>query len=188
MQPRFAVALFTAVASYALMSLVMTATPLAMVGHGHSAPDSQLAIQWHVIAMFAPSFFTGALIARLGRTAVAAGGLLLIAGAATVALTGTSVVHFWIALILLGVGWNFGFVAATAMLTELYQPAEAFKVQAVNDFIQFGIVALASFASGGVLNAAGWTAVNVLVYPVVLAAVGLNLALALRGRRQAQPG
>jgi MFS family permease len=167
LQPKFLVALLSAVASYALMSLVMTATPLAMIEHHHSHADAQTGIQWHVIAMFGPSFFTGSLIARFGKPGVAAAGLLLIAASATVALLGTSLWHFWIALVLLGVGWNFGFIASTAMVAELYRPEEAFRVQAMNEFILFSFVAAASFSSGGILVASGWTVVNVLVYPIV---------------------
>jgi len=171
LQPRFLVALLAAVVSYALMSLVMTATPLAMIEHHHSHADAQTGIQWHVIAMFGPSFFTGSLIARFGKPGIAATGLLLIAASATVALLGTSLWHFWIALILLGVGWNFGFIASTAMVAELYRPEEAFRVQAMNEFILFSFVAAASFSSGGILVASGWTVVNVLVYPITAIAV-----------------
>ena len=167
LKPKFLIALLAAVSSYALMSLVMTATPLAMIEHHHSMADAQTGIQWHVIAMFGPSFFTGSLIARFGKPGIAAGGLLLIAGSATVALLGTTIWHFWIALVLLGVGWNFGFIAATAMVAELYRPEEAFRVQAMNEFILFSIVAIASFSSGGILVASGWTVVNLLVYPTV---------------------
>ncbi len=170
-QPQFLVALVAAISSYALMSLVMTATPLAMIEHDHSHADAQTGIQWHVIAMFGPSFFTGALIARFGKSAIAATGLVLIAASATVALLGTSLWHFWSALVLLGVGWNFGFIASTAMVAELYRPEEAFRVQAMNEFILFSFVAAASFSSGGILVASGWTLVNVLVYPVVAIAV-----------------
>jgi MFS family permease len=183
LQPKFLIALLAAVSSYALMSLVMTATPLAMIEHHHSHDDAQTAIQWHVIAMFAPSFVTGGLIARFGKSAVATAGLLLIAGAATVALSGTALWQFWLALILLGMGWNFGFIAATAMVAELYRPEEAFRVQAMNEFILFTIVAIASFSSGGILVSGGWTVVNVLVYPVVLACVALIGVQALADRR-----
>lgn len=167
LQPSFLVALLSAVAAFSLMSFVMTASPLAMVHHHHTAADSQLAIQWHVIAMFLPSFITGHLIARFGKNAVVVTGLALIAAAAAVGLTGTGIPHFWISLILLGVGWNFAFIAATAMLAEFYRPEESFRVQAVNEFVLFTIVALASLTSGGVLAAAGWAAVNIVVLPIV---------------------
>lgn len=186
LKPRFLIALLGAVASYALMSLIMTATPLAMVAHNHTQAEAQTGIQWHVIAMFGPSFFTGALIARFGKSAIAALGLLLIAASATVALSGTSLWHFWIALVLLGVGWNFGFIASTAMVTELYRPEEAFRVQAMNEFILFSIVAIASFSSGGLLVASGWAVVNLLVYPIVVVAVLLIVARAVLDRRLPQ--
>lgn len=182
MQARFLVALLAAISSYALMSLVMTATPLAMLEHHHSHAEAQTGIQWHVIAMFGPSFFTGGLIARFGKPSIAIAGLLLIAASATVALLGTSLWHFWIALVLLGVGWNFGFIAATAMVAELYRPEEAFRVQAMNEFILFSFVAAASFSSGGILVASGWTLVNVLVYPIVGISVLLILWQAIAGR------
>jgi MFS family permease len=184
-EPRFLIALLSAVASFSLMSFVMTATPLAMVGHHHSTADSQIAIQWHVIAMFLPSFVTGNLIGRFGKGVIATTGFVLIGAAALVALTGTGIPQFWTALILLGVGWNFGFIAATAMLTDLYRPEEAFKVQALNEFVLFGIVALASFSSGGVLAAAGWTLVNIIVLPVVIACIGLIAWRAMMERRTA---
>ena len=182
LRPKFLIALLGAVASYALMSLVMTATPLAMIEHHHSHADAQTGIQWHVIAMFAPSFFTGNLIGRFGKSTIAAVGLLLIAASATVALSGTDLWQFWVALILLGVGWNFGFIASTAMVAELYRPEEAFRVQAMNEFILFSIVALASFSSGGILVASGWTVVNLLVYPIVLISVVLIVAQAIIDR------
>jgi MFS family permease len=182
-KPKFLIALLAAVSSYALMSLVMTATPLAMIEHHHSHADAQTGIQWHVIAMFGPSFFTGSLIARFGKPGIAAAGLLLIAGSATVALLGTSLWHFWIALILLGVGWNFGFIASTAMVAELYRPEEAFRVQAMNEFILFSVVAIASFSSGGLLVASGWTVVNLLVYPIVAVSVLLIVVQAMMDRR-----
>jgi MFS family permease len=182
-QPKFLVALVAAVASYALMSLVMTATPLAMIEHHHSQADAQVAIQWHVIAMFAPSFFTGNLIGRFGKSMIAAAGLLLIAAAATVALSGTGLWQFWIALILLGVGWNFGFIASTAMVASLYRPEEAFRVQAMNEFILFSVVAIASFSSGGMLVSGGWNVVNLVVYPIVLICVALIVGQALAERR-----
>jgi MFS family permease len=184
-QPTFLIALLSAVASFSLMSLVMTATPLAMVGHHHSTSDSQLAIQWHVIAMFLPSFITGSLIGRFGKSTVAAAGFVLIAIAAGVALTGTGLWQFWISLILLGVGWNFGFIAATAMLAELYRPEESFKVQALNEFVLTGVVALASFSSGGLLASTGWATINIIVLPVVAICLLLIGMQRLTARRAA---
>ncbi|MHA7773405.1 MFS transporter [Roseibium sp. M-1] len=167
-QRRFVVAAACGICSYALMSLVMTATPLAMIGCGLSSDDATLGIQWHVLAMFGPSFFTGNLIARFGKERIVSIGLLLLAGCAIVALSGIELAHFWAALVLLGLGWNFGFIGATAMLTDTYRPEERNLVQAVNDFLVFGFVAAASFSSGALLNTYGWSTVNILVFPFVV--------------------
>ena len=171
-QPAFLVAVGCAISAYALMSFVMTAAPLAMVLHHHSPASAVLAIQWHVIAMFAPSFFTGSLIARFGAERIVAIGLLLLIGCALVALAGTTVPHFWAALILLGLGWNFGFIGGTTLVTETYRPEEKERVQALNDFLIFGFVALASFSSGEILVEAGWNAVNYAVLPIALLSLG----------------
>ncbi|NNU61890.1 MFS transporter [Ochrobactrum soli] len=165
--PRFILSVAAGVCSYALMTFVMTAAPIAMVGHGHSVDHAALGIQWHVLAMFGPSFFTGKLIARYGKEKITALGLILIAGAAAVALGGFDVGHFWFALILLGIGWNFGFIGATAMVTDCHTPAERGKAQGANDFIMFGTVACASFFAGSLLHASGWETINWLVFPAV---------------------
>lgn len=167
LMPRYMLSVATGVVSYGLMTFVMTASPVAMVGHGHSVDHAALGIQWHVLAMFAPSFFTGSLIARFGKEKVAAVGLLLIAGSAVVALSGMGIGHFWGALILLGIGWNFGFIGATAMVTECHSPEERGKAQGANDFMVFGVVACASFFSGNLLHASGWEAINWLIFPAV---------------------
>lgn len=172
-QPRFIASVTAALVAYGLMSFVMTAAPLAMVGCGHSVGEAALGIQWHVLAMFGPSFFTGKLIARFGKEKVTAAGLCLTALAAIVGLHGLSVAHFWLALILLGLGWNFGFIGATALVTDCYRPEERVKVQAANDFLVFGSVAIASFSAGGLLNAGGWDSVNWLVFPPVAVALAL---------------
>ena len=166
-QSRFVVAVICGITSYALMSFVMTAAPLAMIACNHSPDDAALGIQWHVIAMFGPSFFTGALINRFGVERVIAAGLILLAGCSAVALAGVDVMQFWIALVLLGVGWNFGFVGATAMVTDTYRLEERNKVQASNDFLVFGFQALASFSSGKILALYGWETVNWSVLPFV---------------------
>ncbi|WP_349360472.1 MFS transporter [Stappia sp.] len=184
-QPRFIVSAACAITSYALMSLVMTATPLAMIACGLTQTDAAHAIQWHVIAMFGPSFFTGHLIARFGRERIVAVGLALLAGCAVVALMGVDVANFWIALILLGVGWNFGFIGATAMLTDVYRPAERATVQSVNDFLVFGFVAAASFSSGALLHAFGWATVNLLVFPFTALSIGLLVWLVWFERERA---
>ena len=149
----------------------MTAAPLAMVLHHHHQDDAVLGIQWHVLAMFGPSFFTGSLIARFGAERIVAAGLLLLVGCALVGLAGTSVAHFWLALILLGIGWNFGFIGGTTLVTATYRPEEKEKVQALNDFLIFGIVAVASFSSGEMLLFGGWGGLNIVVLPVALASL-----------------
>ncbi|GAU80374.1 MFS transporter [Bosea sp. BIWAKO-01] len=183
-QPKFIASVTAALVSYGLMSFVMTAAPLAMVGCGHSIGDAALGIQWHVLAMFGPSFFTGRLIARFGKEKVTAAGLLLLACAAVVGLNGLSVAHFWIALVLLGIGWNFGFIGATALVTDCYRPEERVKVQAANDFLVFGSVAIASFSAGGLLNTGGWESVNWLVFPPVAVALVLVAWQATQKRAQ----
>ncbi|ANT51509.1 MFS transporter [Mesorhizobium amorphae] len=165
-RPRFVAALFCAVGSYALMSFVMTGAPLAMVGCGLSTDDAMLGISWHVMAMFAPSFFTGSLIHRFGAERIVAAGLILLVACAVVALSGLALWQFWTALILLGLGWNFGFIGATAMVADSYRPSEKGKVQGFHDFVLFGSVAFASLMSGAVYNAWGWEMLNWIVFPV----------------------
>ncbi|TIU49126.1 MAG: MFS transporter [Mesorhizobium sp.] len=167
-KPRFVAALFCAVGSYALMSFVMTGAPLAMVGCGLSEDDATLGISWHVMAMFGPSFFTGSLIHRFGAERVVATGLLLLIGCAVVALSGLALWQFWTALILLGLGWNFAFIGATAMVAASYHPSEKGKVQGFHDFVLFGSVACASLMSGMVYNAWGWTMLNWMIFPVAV--------------------
>ena len=128
---------------------------------------SALGIQWHVLAMFAPSFFTGYLMARFGKERVTAVGLFIIAVSAVVALAGLQLAHFWVSLILLGIGWNFGFIGATAMVTDCHTPAERGKAQGANDFLVFGTVAAASFFAGALLHASGWQTINWLIFPAV---------------------
>ncbi|MDG4885032.1 MFS transporter [Mesorhizobium sp. WSM4884] len=184
-QPRFVAALFCAVGSYALMSFVMTGAPLAMVGCGLSTDDATLGISWHVMAMFGPSFFTGSLIHRFGAERIVAIGLVLLIGCGTVALSGLALWQFWTALILLGLGWNFSFIGATAMVAACYRPSEKGKVQGFHDFVLFGSVAFASLMSGAIYNAWGWTMLNWVVFPVVaLCFVALG-ALKLPGLRRA---
>jgi MFS family permease len=180
-QPLFAVGLLCAVGSYALMSFVMTGAPLAMVGCGFSPDEATLGISWHVMAMFAPSFVTGSLIARFGRETIVAVGLLLLIGCAVVALSGIALWQFWTALILLGLGWNFAFIGSTAMVAETYTTSEKGKVQGLHDFILFGFVAFASLMSGQVYNAWGWEVLNVIVFPVALLCLAGLLVLRFGG-------
>lgn len=170
-QRRFIVAAGCGVVSYALMSFVMTATPLAMVGCDHTMNDAFYAIQWHVIGMFAPSFVTGRLIGRFGAEKIVATGMLLLMLCGIVGLTGLSVAHFWIALILLGVGWNFGYIGATTLVTQTHSPAERAKAQGANDFIINGSQAIASASAGGVLTAFGWSGVVLVIFPPVAIAL-----------------
>ncbi|MEA2977486.1 MAG: hypothetical protein QOF19_3006 [Alphaproteobacteria bacterium] len=182
--PRFISAAICGAASYGLMNLVMTSAPLAMLACDHSVTDATLGLQWHVLAMFVPSFFTGNLIARFGIERIVVAGLALIFASAVVAILGITLWHFWTVLVLLGVGWNFAFIGATAMVTQCYAPAERNKVQAFNDFLVFGSMAVSSFSSGQLLANFGWNAVNEVVFPTVLAAAGLLAWRALVERRR----
>jgi len=176
--PRIAVAVICAMVSYALMNLVMTSTPLAVVGCGFDKANAADIVSAHVLAMSAPSFFTGHLIARFGVERIVALGLSLLAAAGAVALAGVQLENFFIALVLLGLGWNFGFIGATAMLAGAHRPEERGRVQGMNDALVFGCVTLASLSSGGLMNCAGgtaqqgWTAVNLAMIPFLVAAFG----------------
>ena len=172
-QPRFLVAAACGVASFATMNLMMTSAPLAMVMCNHSVTDATLGLQWHVLGMFAPSFFTGALITRFGVERITGLGLALIVVSAVTGIAGISLWHFWAALILLGVGWNFGLIGATTMVIQCHRPNERNKVQAFNDFLIFGTMALGSLLSGKLLASFGWTAVNEVTIPVALVAAAL---------------
>jgi MFS family permease len=167
-QPRFIAAAICGIVAYPMMNLVMTSAPLAMKICGLSLSDSNFGIQWHIVAMYGPSFFTGSLIARIGAPKVVAIGLLLEAIAATIGLSGITAPHFWATLIVLGIGWNLGFVGASALVLETHRPQERNKVQAFNDFLVFGTMAVGSFSSGQLLANYGWSAVNLVVYPPVL--------------------
>jgi MFS family permease len=186
--PRIAVAIICAMVSYALMNLVMTSTPLAIVGVGHDKADAANVVSAHVLAMFAPSFFTGHLIARFGVERIVAAGLAILAGAGLVALAGVDLGHFFWALILLGIGWNFGFIGATSMLAGAHRPEERGRVQGLNDMLVFGLVTLASLGSGGLLNCSGgsamqgWVSVNLAMVPFLLLAGGALVWLLMQTR------
>jgi predicted MFS family arabinose efflux permease len=180
--PRFIVAVACGVASFTMMNLVMTSAPIAMVGCGHSVTDSTLGIQWHVLAMYAPSFVTGTIIRRFGLERVIFVGLALIAVSAVIGILGLSLAHFWTALVLLGVGWNFAFIGATTMVTQCHRPEESSRVQAFNDFLIFGAMTVSSASSGQLLATVGWAAVNQLVFPFVLVAAALLAWLSLKDR------
>jgi MFS family permease len=183
-QPIFITAVICGVLSYTIMNFIMTAAPLAMRLCGLSQESSNLGLQWHIIAMFAPSFFTGGLIARFGAPRVMAAGLALSAASAAIGLMGVDVAHFWLTLILLGVGWNFGFVGASALVLECHRPEERTRVQSLNDFIVFGTMALGSLASGGLLTTYGWnTVLWVSFFPLAVAVAALVTAASFRPRR-----
>lgn len=180
---RFLTGMICGISSYALMTFMMTGAPLAMViGCGFSQELATLGIQWHVLAMFGPSFFTGMLIQRFGTEKVVAAGLLVLMGCAVIAHAGIELWNFWGALILLGVGWNFGFIGSTAIVASSYRPHEADKVQGFHDIVLFGTVALASFSSGKVFSAYGWQTINLVFWPVAGFSLCLVLALAYRER------
>lgn len=178
---RFVTGLVCAVGSYALMTFMMISAPLAMVGHGYSSDMATLGIQWHVLAMYAPSFFTGRLIGRFGRERVMASGLVILGFCAMVAHFGVELWNFWLALVLLGLGWNFGFIGATSMVTTCYRSSEKNKVEGFHDAILFGCVAVSSLLSGQVLNAYGWNTLSLVFWPILLVCLAL---LAFNGIRE----
>ncbi len=188
--PRIAVAVICATVSYSLMNLVMTSTPLAVVGCGYGPGKAADVVSAHVLAMYVPSFFTGHLINRFGVERIMAAGLVILAGAGAVALNGVELENFFIALILLGVGWNFGFIGATTMLAGAHEPHERGRMQGLNDLIVFGGVTFASLASGGLMNCSGgspvegWTAVNLAMAPALVLAGGALLWLVFQPRRE----
>ncbi|UFS74630.1 MFS transporter [Tardiphaga sp. 37S4] len=186
-QPRFIAAAICGVVSYSMMNLVMTSAPLAMKLCGLTLSDSNFGLQWHIVAMYGPSFFTGSLIARFGASKVVAAGLALEAIAAVIGIAGNSAMHFWVCLVVLGLGWNFGFIGASALVLETHRPQERNKVQAFNDFLVFGLMAVGSFSSGQLLANYGWSTVNAVVFPpVVLGLVALVMAGFIKRRASQQ--
>ncbi|MFO7594132.1 MAG: MFS transporter [Pseudomonadota bacterium] len=181
-QPVFMVAMLGAMLGYGIMSLVMTATPLAMEVCGMPFSDSAFVIQWHVFAMFAPSFFTGTLIRRFGALTVMLWGVFCYIGTVFINLNGVTVIHFWIALFLLGIGWNFLFVGGTDLLTDAYREEEKAKAQALNDFMVFTTVSIASLSAGALQYHYGWEAVNWGVTPLI--AIILTAVVGLMWRRR----
>ena len=184
--PRVVVAIICATVTYSLMNLVMTSTPLAVVGCGFTKNNANDIVSAHVLAMFAPSFFTGHLITRFGVEKIIAAGLVILMGAGIVALSGVALGNFYVTLILLGLGWNFGFIGATTMLASAHAPHERGVVQGMNDMIVFGMVTVASLASGGLMNCSGgtavegWTAVNLAMVPFLVLAGGALIWLTTR--------
>lgn len=188
--PRIAVAVICAMVSYALMNLVMTSTPLAVIGCGYTKADASNIVMGHVLAMFAPSFFTGHLIARFGVEKIVGIGIAILGAAGIVALMGVDIMNFYVALVLLGLGWNFGFIGATTMLASSYSQHERGRMQGLNDLLVFGGVTLASLASGGLMNCSGgdpvqgWAAVNYAMAPFLVLAGGALIWLVLRPKEQ----
>jgi len=176
--PTILTAIICAMVSYALMNLVMTSTPLAVVGCGFTIGNASDVVMAHVLAMFAPSFFTGHLINRFGAPLIIGVGLFILGGAGLVAVAGVDLMNFFVALVLLGLGWNFGFIGATSLLASAHTPEERGRVQGMNDFFVFGLVTIASLASGGLMNCSGgdpvtgWVSVNVAMVPFLLLAGG----------------
>lgn len=179
-QPAFVVAVLGSAIGYAVMLLVMTATPVAMVESGYKVGDAVRVIQWHVLAMFAPSFFTGALISRFGAPAMMAVGFGLLIGHVAIALSGDALVHFGAGLVLLGLGWNFSFVGGTTLLTSAYRESERVRAQAINDFVVFGIVAVASLSSGWLYHRFGWQTLNLVALPLLAIALFATIGLVRR--------
>jgi len=172
--PDIFIPMITGMASYGLMTFIMVAAPIAMVVVcGHSKDQATTAIQWHIISMFAPSFFTAFIIDKIGARAMTGVGLALILASVLMALNGISINHFNFAMILLGVGWNFGFIGSTALLSHGYRPQDAARVQALNEQLVFGTMAVASIASGVILQTVGWQAINIFAIPVITITLAL---------------
>jgi MFS family permease len=185
-QPKYLLAMIAAMTGYGVMNFLMTATPLAMQCHQHSFDSTAIVIQWHLFAMFAPSFFTGDLIRKLGVMQVMVLGCLLLIGCALINLNGTSLQHFEAALILLGVGWNFLYIGATTLLTETYSSNERSKAQGMNDTFVFATLTVTSLASGASVDHFGWQTINLYSIPAVLAVcLGLVWLIARRPGRHA---
>ena len=181
-QPAYFVAVASAMVGYGVMNFIMIATPLAMHHHAHPFADTAFVIQWHVFGMFVPSFFSGQLIRKFGTANIMLTGVLLLGLCVGINFTGTTVVHFWSALIFLGLGWNFLFVGATTQLTDTYRPNEKARAQALNDFIVFGTVAVTSLSSGAVQNILGWQTINLAVIPFLILTAIANMWL--RGKNR----
>jgi len=184
-EPKFLIAVLAGMVGYSSMSFLMTATPLAMIDCGFIKEDAFFVIQWHVVAMFAPSFFTGSLISKFGAPRIILTGAMLYLISVAINLSGIEMIQFLSSLVLVGIGWNFMFVGATTMLTDFAEPEEKPKVQGVNDFLVFGSVTIASFLSGAIQQAYGWETITLTVAGPVLIAGMCVLFLAGRANRVA---
>lgn len=186
-QPALRASILGAATGYAVMIMAMTATPLAMLGCGLPGSSVTPVIQWHVVGMFAPSFFTGTLMRRFGAPRIMQAGFVLLLGHVLVSWSGVAFVNFLSALVLLGIGWNFAFVGGTALLTQTYRPAEQMKVQAINEFAIFGLVALATLSAGWLYDRFGWAILNLAAVPLLLGALVAVVRIERRMRRAAAP-
>lgn len=186
-QRAYIVAVASAMVGYGSMNFIMIATPLAMHQQAHPFADTAFVIQWHVFGMFVPSFFTGHLIRRFGTANVMLVGILLVGLCIGMNIAGTSVIHFWAALLFLGLGWNFLFLGATTLVTETYNTAEKSRAQALNDFMVFGTVSVTSFSSGAVQHALGWQTINLAVIPFLALILVANLWLRRKPMQQTNP-
>jgi MFS family permease len=184
-QPAYPVALISSMFGYAVMTLVMSATPLAMLACGYGFADSATVIQMHIIAMFLPSFFTGALIARFGVLPIIVTGAIIEVGCALVNLAGIDFMNFLVANALVGLGWNFTYVGGSTLLTQTYTAAERAKVQASHDFIVYATTAAAAALAGFLQQKAGWTALNLAALPVLALVIAASIWLGLHRRREA---
>ena len=181
-QPKFLLAVFSGAIGYGVMNFIMTSTPIAMRACGHPYGDAAFVISSHVVAMFGPSFFTGPLIKRFGVLRVMFVGALLNFAVIGVALSGVTLPHFWIALVTLGIGWNFLYIGGTTLLTETYRPEELAKAQGTNDQAIFIVMAISSLTSGITVTSAGWERVNLFALPLIAAVAVAIAAFALRQR------
>lgn len=186
-QPVFIVATFCAMIGQTVMNLLMTSTPLAMHHAEHMFSSTALVIEWHIFFMYAPGFFTGSIIKRIGVIPVIALGIGIQAVCVMIALSGQEVIHFWAAMALLGLGWNFAFTGSTNLLTEAHTPAERAKTQAATNFIIFSLVAIGSLSSGALMHAFGWTWVNLGALPLLLLSLAAALWLGWRRRHTPAP-
>ncbi len=185
-QPVFIVAAFSAAIGYGIMNLLMTATPLAMSFCAHPFSAAAFVIEWHVVGMYAPGFFTGPLIKRFGPLAIILTGIALMIACVAVAVSGVAIWQFWSALVLLGIGWNFMYTGGTTLLTEAYAPAEKAKTQGMNDVLVFTVMCISSFAAGAMVNSRGWEWMNIDALPFLAGVALLVIWLAMLRRRAAR--
>ena len=176
-QPRFVVGVFCGTSAYAMMSFIMTGAPLAMVKHGFSLDHAAFGIQWHVVAMYAPSFFTGNLMNSYGQKKVIFIGLIIILASSVIALMGLELWNFWLSLVLLGLGWNFAFIGTTSLITDTYRENEKNMTQGANDVVLFSTVAFSSLMSGFIFSNYGWDTINHIVFVIIIPAICVLLWL-----------